>query len=289
VHIVATLRPLAKILPSSWQQFLQNGLRTDFEAWLRGMLLNPPYDRPTPGFWARHRHDEVLERWAKIAGPDHVTAIVVDAHDHDKIFRQFESLLALPEGLLVPEPAAKDNRSLTWPEAELLRRVNVSFKRQKWPSELYRAAVRTGMVATLAHLRPGADENLTKIALPAWAAERAAEIGAGHARNIAGLGIRIVGDLDSLAELPTPTNAAANPPPAVPSDLAAAAIVAAINGARAAGRREERSGGAGALYTADGRATIELSPAATKVLKRARNRVQSVRYRAGQLRRSATR
>ena len=68
VHIVATLRPLAKILPSSWQQFLQNGMRTGYETWLRGMLLEPPYDKPTPSFWQRHRHAEVLERWAKIAG-----------------------------------------------------------------------------------------------------------------------------------------------------------------------------------------------------------------------------
>lgn len=280
VHIVATLRPLVKILPSSWQQFLQNGLRVEYQTWLRGMLLEPPYDKPTPSFWQRHRHDEVLERWAKIAGPDHVTAIVVDSRDHDKILRQFEQLLALPEGLLVPEPPERDNRSLTWPEAEVLRRVNDAFRRKKWPDELYRSAVRTGLVATLAHLRPAQGDDLPKITMPTWAAERATEIGAAAAKNIAGLGINVVGDLDSLGRMPPGTDDSDTPPPAVlPAHMAADAIVAAIIGSRAAGRKEGKAGSPQAIETSDGRATIELSPGMTKALRRSRDRVQSVRYR----------
>ena len=35
VHIVVTLRPLARIIPSQWQQFVQGGTPTAFDAWLR--------------------------------------------------------------------------------------------------------------------------------------------------------------------------------------------------------------------------------------------------------------
>jgi hypothetical protein len=286
VHIVATLRPLVKILPSSWQQFLQNGMRVEYHKWLHGMLLEPPYDKPTPTFWARHRHDAILERWAKIAGPDHVTAIVVDSRDHQKILRQFESLLALPDGLLEPEPPEMDNRSLTWPEAELLRMVNQAARKRKWPPELYRLTVRNGFVSALAHLRPSAGDNLPKIGLPTWAAERATEIGAEAAANIAGLGINVIGDLDSLGRMPTDTDDSDSPPALLPSSIAAEALVAAVVGGRAAGQREGRSGAKDAEYTPDGRAVIELSPRATKALKRARDRTQRVRYRVSRLTRS---
>ncbi len=273
VHIVATLRPLVKILPSSWQQFLQNGLRVDYDKWLRGMLLEPPYDKPTPTFWQRHRHDVVLERWARYAGPDHVTAIVVDSSDHAKIFRQFEQLLDLPEGILVPEPPEKDNRSLSWPEAEVLRQVNDVFKKRGWPDSLYRSAVRSGFVSRLAHLRPNTTD-LPKIGMPKWAAERAAEIGAEAAIAIAGLGIRVVGDLESLGRMATDVDETDAPPALLPADVAAEAIIGAIAGTRAAGRREGRAGSA--LHAPAGRAEIELSPGMTKLLKRARDRAQGV-------------
>jgi hypothetical protein len=287
VHIVATLRPLVKILPSSWQQFLQNGARSSYETWLRGMLLEPPYEKPTPTFWQRHRHAEVLERWAKFAGPDHVTAIIVDSQDHGKILRQFETMLDLPEGILVLEAPEKDNRSLTWPEAEMLRKVNDTFKRKGWPGELYRTSVRTGLVAALAHLRPTAGDNLAKIPMPTWAAERAVELGTESAAAIGKLGIRIVGDLDSLAAMPSKTDDSASPPAVLPSSIAAEAILAAIVGARSAGRREGQAGGVEAMESSDGRAVIELSPGATKALRRARDKAQGLRYRASRLRRSS--
>jgi hypothetical protein len=283
VHVVATMRPLVKILPSSWQQFLQNGLRVDYDTWLRGMLLEPPYDKPTPTFWQRHRHDVVLERWARYAGADHVTAIVVDSSDHSKIFRQFEQLLDLPDGILVPEPPEKDNRSLSWPEAEMLRLVNDVFKKRGWPDSLYRSAVRSGFVSRLAHLRPNTSE-LPKIGMPKWAAERATEIGAEAAANIAALGIHVVGDLDSLGRMPKDVDETEPPPPLLPADIAAEAIIGAIAGSRAAGRREGRTGSA--LQTPDGRAAIELPPGATKLLKRARDRANGIRYRVARATRS---
>lgn len=283
VHVVATMRPLVKILPSSWQQFLQNGLRVDYETWLRGMLLEPPYEKPTPTFWQRHRHDEVLTRWAKYAGPENVTAIIVDSKDHDKIFRQFEAMLDLPEGILVPEPPEKDNRSLTWPEAEMLRLVNDAFKKKKWPDSLYRSAVRSGFVSRLAALRPSSSD-MPKIGLPKWAAERATEIGAEAAANIAALGITVIGDLDSLGRMPSDVDETEAPVPLMTAEMAAEAIIGAIAGSRAAGRREGRTGSP--IQTPDGRAAIELPIGTTKLLKRARDRAQGLRYRVKRLTKS---
>ena len=63
VHVVITLRPLAKILPSQWMQFICDGMTTTWDEWLHAM-----FDRPgsrTPGFWRRHRHHELVARWAE--------------------------------------------------------------------------------------------------------------------------------------------------------------------------------------------------------------------------------
>jgi hypothetical protein len=111
VHVVLTLRPLTRILPSQWQQYLQNGFHFQYLEWLEGILSDPPRT-PTPGFWRRHRHDELVERWAAENGPDNLTVIVVDESDRLMLLRAFESLLGLPAGFLVPGERAA-NRSLT--------------------------------------------------------------------------------------------------------------------------------------------------------------------------------
>jgi hypothetical protein len=114
VHILITLRPLVRIMPSQWQQYVQNGLRMGYEQWLEHMLRKPPYEKPNPSFWRRHRHEQLIERWARVVGPERVTVVVVDDRDRDGLMRTFEALLGLPENLLqlVPDMA---NRSLTSP------------------------------------------------------------------------------------------------------------------------------------------------------------------------------
>jgi hypothetical protein len=209
VHIVATLRPLAKILPSAWQQYVKDGFTGDYESWLHAMLLEPPYSSPTPWFWIRHSHDVVLARWAAIVGPARVTAIVVDGGEPDRLLRQFEAMLALPDGALHGEHEGKRNASLTHPEAELLRRINTVFRERDLPAELYGTAIRAGMLPRLADARSDL-ASPHPIVTPRWALERAAEIGAAAAAAIAASGIRVLGDLGSLGTPPrvdTPTEA----------------------------------------------------------------------------------
>ena len=114
VRIAVTLRPLAKVIPSQWQQYVQNRLVDPFDTWLDA-LLNKPRGTVTPTFWFRHRHDELIKRWADIVGPDRVTAIVLDDRDHGLAYRAFEQLTGLAEGTLVPDPQLS-NRSMTLAE-----------------------------------------------------------------------------------------------------------------------------------------------------------------------------
>ena len=145
VHILVTLRPLAKIMPSQWQQYVQNGLRMGYEDWLKHMLRKAPYEQPTPSFWRRHRHDRLVARWARAVGADRVTVVVVDDRDRGGLLRTFEALLGLPERLLQPVPDTA-NRSLTLAETEMLRNLNKEFRGNGLPDELYSTLVRNGAV-----------------------------------------------------------------------------------------------------------------------------------------------
>jgi hypothetical protein len=242
VHVVATMRPLVKIMPSAWQQYLQNGNRVPYGKWLKGMLVTEPYEWPTASFWRRHRHGEILTRWAHAAGPENVTAIIVDSRDHGLLLRQFEAMLGLPDGLLQPQPPDKDNRSLSWPEAEMLRLVNKTVRERDWSDSVFRSIVRLGVVDRLASMRPDVT-SLPKIGMPAWAAELASELGAADVATINGLGIHVVGDLDSLGRMPTDDSITDRPPAMVPAGIAAEAILAAIQASIEYGKREAGSAG----------------------------------------------
>ncbi|HUD77667.1 MAG TPA: hypothetical protein VMR00_07440 [Streptosporangiaceae bacterium] len=225
VHVVTTLRPLSRILPSQWQQYVQNGFRLSYDEWLAGILRHPPRT-PTPGFWRRHRHDDLIDRWASAAGAGNLTVVVVDESDPLMLLRVFESMLGLPHGFLEPAADAA-NRSLTLAEAEVVRMLNQEFKHRGWPDSSYPRFMRYGAIFQMKTGRqPAPDE--PRIVTPAWALERAADIGAEMAANIRALGVRVVGDLSTLGQRPADpareaAAGAARAYPAIPSQPAAGA------------------------------------------------------------------
>ena len=228
VHVVVTLRPLTRILPSQWQQYMQNGYCMPYLEWLEGILSDPPRT-PTPGFWVRHRHDKLITRWLTAVGPQNLTVVVVDESDRLMLLRTFESLVGLPAGFLKPEKSSA-NRSLTLGEAELARLINEEFKRREWPVANYAAFMRYGALKQMKTRQPAEDEQ--RIATPPWARYRAAEIGAEMAGNIAALGVRVVGD---LAELGRPPDSLAQAEaddwparPLIPAEAAVRALVGAF-------------------------------------------------------------
>ncbi|WP_155057654.1 hypothetical protein [Streptomyces blattellae] len=231
VHVMVTLRPLAKIMPSQWQQYVQNGLRMGYEDWLTHMLRKAPYEKPNPSFWRRHRHDRLVERWVRVAGPERVTVVVVDDRDKGGLMRTFETLLGLPANLLQPVPDTA-NRSLTLAETEMLRNLNVEFRGNDLPDELYSKLVRYGAVMHMKNTcTPGPDD--VKISTPQWAVEAAAEIGAEMAGRIGAMGVRVLGDPGLLSVVPKPVTGTEAQPRIAP-EVAAHALYGALAAAAAA-------------------------------------------------------
>ncbi|MGW6524922.1 hypothetical protein ACWGA9_43795 [Streptomyces sp. NPDC054950] len=192
VQVLVTLRPLVRIMPSQWQQYVQNGLRMGYEDWLEHMLRKAPYEKPNPSFWRRHRHDRLVERWVRVVGADRVTVVVVDDRDRGGLMRVFEGLLGLPANLLQPVPDTA-NRSLTLAETEMLRNLNKEFRGNGLPDELYSLLVRNGAVMHMKNTCSPTSQDV-RISTPDWAVRAAAGIGAEMADRIGSTGVRVIGD-----------------------------------------------------------------------------------------------
>ena len=206
VHVVVTLRPLARILASQWQQEVRGGQRAAYDRWLADVFEGR--SRTARHFWHRHRHDRLIARWADQVGTDRVTVVVVDDRDHGMILRAFEGLLGLREGTLVEERDGA-NRSMSFPEVEAVRAFNVvAHALPVGPALRHRLSRLVRRLAVL----PDADPREPRLETPQWANDRAVEVASEMVAAIAASGVRVIGDLESLAAPQRSTRDSPAPP-----------------------------------------------------------------------------
>ena len=218
VHVVVTLRPLARIIPSQWQQYVQSNIRLSFDDWLDAMFNKEP-GKITPSFWNRHRHDRLIARWADVVGYENMTVVALDEGDHDFVLRAFERLTGLSAGTLVAPPEAA-NRSLTMPETEAVRAFNVAFRQEGLSRPLHSKVMNFGAARYMKEAVPPADA--PRVETPQWALDRAGVVAREIVDAIAATGVRVVGDLESMTEVPTSHLAGEHQPPvSVPPSVAA--------------------------------------------------------------------
>ena len=213
LYVVITLRPIARVLPSRWQQSVQDGITQDFDAWLRGVLSASQSE--ASGFWRGQRHDQLAGRWADVIGPERVTCVVADDADHRFVVDAFEALLGMPPDTL-SIPGDWVNRSLTLPEVEAIRAFNLAFVGaglgSALASPLHGRLIRSGVGAWMKSRPPAEGE--ARLALPPWAGDPVAAIAADIVAGLRSSGVRLVGDVDGLLEVRSATLAADRPVPA---------------------------------------------------------------------------
>lgn len=230
IQVVVTLRRLAKVIPSMWQQNVQQGTVTPFGEWVSGVV-----ERKNQAFWYLERHDELIERWSTVVGPERVTAVVVDDRDHDVLMHSFERLLGLDAGLFHDVPDQM-NRSLTLPEAEAVRAFNVAFNAEKLPRDLHARTMRFGAAQHMKERKPPRHEQ--RVTLPPWAVEPVAEIQREIADNIRSSGVRIVGSLDVLTRSEAVEGVEAGAADGIPAEVAGSmgmALLVSTGAVRTAG------------------------------------------------------
>jgi hypothetical protein len=202
-HYVITLRPFATVLTSLWQESLKrNAGRQHFESWLADVLQ--PQALGDPKRRVRHDHAALVERWTRIAGPERVTVVALDPNDHSYLFRSFEQLLALPDGLVVAAAAraaaATVNRSFTVSEAELFRQLNQLTRRSGLEWENHEWLMYHGAIPSVIARPVSPDE--ARLQLPGWARELAAAQEEIIVDALAASGARLIGSSDHLRSRP---------------------------------------------------------------------------------------
>jgi hypothetical protein len=234
-HIVLAARRYDAYFPSQWQERIKAGKTFTFDEWVR-TVLERRNSRIARNVWVPHDTPALVERWAKRVGLENVTVIAGDEKDRRQLLDAFECLLGVPSGLL--EPLSSElNRSLSYPEVELLRAVNDTLRDIEYDDSDWHHLFSTGMVPFLAK-RPYPKGDVRIPSLPAWARPILAEISARREAWLEASGVRIVGD---LADLRIVTDEGGAPAPAPPTkvsiDTATAAIEGLVRGAVAARRK----------------------------------------------------
>jgi hypothetical protein len=207
VHVVVTVRPLAKVLPSQWQLDLQGSFTVgSFDDWLRWTLkptglrgLAVALGIPHP-FWFRHRHDQLVNRWAREVGAERVTVVVADDRDHRVLLRAFEAMLGLTDGTLLPVDG-KSNPSLSVEEvAIILRTQEILMER----GLIFAERVRSRQIQRRLLTQRPRDPNDSKIVIPEWAVESVREASQKIHDGLLASGVRIIGDPSLLLQANAP-------------------------------------------------------------------------------------
>ena len=214
VRVLLTLRPLAMILPSSWQQSLKSGapkplpgplrkaksrLVKPYDDWLRETL-----DGKNATFWRRFDYPGLMQRWADIVGTDRVATVVVDSGDPLRILRDAEQIIGLEPDTL-QRVSTKTNRSLSYEEAALVRQWLLQLEQKApMPAAQYHAWIRRGALWGLVDGRsPGEDEHA--IRTPDWALSKVNDRTATMIEQIGSSGATVYGNLDDLIVQQAPT------------------------------------------------------------------------------------
>ena len=230
VRVVITLRNLGKILPSAWQQLLKSGYEVDYASWLDNAFnaQEPELHAKSRNFWIRHRHDIVVRRWADLVGAERVTVVVVDDSDRTGIYSAFEQLLGIPAGELAAFRDESNNRSMTVPEAEFLRALNIAVGGGKgWKP--YSHKQHDGLIKAMTEGR-AAPAGEPRLETPQWALDRAAALAHDYVEVIRELGVNVIGNLDVLeARLSGPERIDYTDIDRLPIDAAVASILGAMS------------------------------------------------------------
>ncbi len=198
VHLVVTLRDLARQLPAEWQEGVKHGRRMPWRAFLEATLddpsgLDPAARRLRARFWSAQDPLDVLDRWAGRLPAErvHVVTGPPPGAAPDELWRRFAQVLDVPPEA-VQLPQRQVNASLGMAQTEVLRSVNKRFPR-RGQERVYGDVVKRLYASEI--LRRQAGE---RVVLPPARRDDVRAEGERWAAGIVARGHHVIGDLDEL-------------------------------------------------------------------------------------------
>ncbi|WP_432479392.1 hypothetical protein [Nocardioides sp. GXQ0305] len=241
VHVVLTVRDLARQVPSSWQQELKAGRTVGYGRWLERLQEAQRAGRGGHP-WIQLDPPAVLARWARLVPAEriHVVTVPPPGSAPTLLLERYCRVLGVRADELAPAPG-RGNTSLGRVQAELLRQVNLGL-----PDDLRRRQVygdvgkRWFAAQVLRHQE--ADRILVPERLRPWCET----VTAGQVAALEEAGYHVEGSLDDLTCLDTAFGADADAT-ASDAELSAAAVEALVRvvsqRANARGRRARAARG----------------------------------------------
>ncbi|MFI6514772.1 hypothetical protein ACIBF1_04335 [Spirillospora sp. NPDC050679] len=181
VHVVFTVRDLARQIPAHWQEDVKNRFTTDFADFV-AQIKRPDWrdHRIARLFWGLQDPVAVLERWGAALPPErvHVVTLPRPGAPRDLLWRRFCAATGLDPEVCDPS-ASFGNPSLGLAETQFLLRLNQALdERVGW--HVYNEEVKHFLAQDTLTRRPDPE----KITLPAeelpwtveWAARTVAEL-----------------------------------------------------------------------------------------------------------------
>lgn len=195
VHVVLTVRDLARQVPSAWQQNLQSGSDETFEAYLG--RLRKTEGRSKLQLWRNKDVVAVLERWRQQVPAEriHVVTVPPSGSDPELLLRRFCEVIDVDAQRLDRE-VARSNSGLRHVHAEVMRRVNANLDDDHRRRDVYGDIGKRFLAVQV--LGDGGGERMR---LPRELQPWCAEVSQRYVDHIAGGGYQVVGDLEDL--LPT--------------------------------------------------------------------------------------
>lgn len=198
VHIVYSVRDLARQLPAAWQESIKQGRR-----WTFNRFLDAVEDGSAWFFHAFHV-PRVLSSWGRNLPPERVHVVTVPRsgnRDPDLLWRRFcEAFSIEPEW--APLDSVRTNRSLGIAETQLIRHLNRRMDRRVRHEAEYDQLIRDLLAEDHLH-----DHGSPRVLLPPDRFEWAEQQSQLWVDWIEGSGVHLIGDTAELRPLRPPDEA----------------------------------------------------------------------------------
>lgn len=130
VHVVVTLRDLARVLVAAWQQQLAKGQHWTWEEY--AAAVRDPESGPASAgvaFWLRQDAVRVLDTWQVAVPPERIHLVTVPqaGAPRDLLLQRFAAATRLDPAWLRVDSPGRGNVSVGTAEAEVLRRLNLAL------------------------------------------------------------------------------------------------------------------------------------------------------------------
>jgi hypothetical protein len=194
LHVVLTARDLGRQVPAMWQEYVKNHGTLPFDAYVRRIAREPRRSRAAQLFWRQQHVAEIAERWCRHVPAErfHLVTVPPAGAAPDLLWQRFASVVGIEPTGLVSE-RDRSNTSLSYAEAELLRRINRSLgERLDWLA--YERTVKHQFAEDV--LATGGRDGRPSVPVihrPWFQQQHRDMVG-----SLRALGVDVVGDLDDL-------------------------------------------------------------------------------------------